>query len=149
SPAAVYLVRDAASGTIAPERFTALLAEEMANRERAWPRRALAGAESAAVQQARSAAEFEGRRVWAAGGSTAWTVVLEEGTAFEPAPPARFARIRVVDTMEQAIAALLPARGWISTVGVAGWKDAEALGTALARELAPGRVCRLGAMQRP
>lgn len=149
SPAGVYLVRGVPAASVSSERFASLLAEEMASRERAWPHRALAAAESAAVQQARSAAEFEGRRVWAAQGSTAWTVVLEEATAFEPTPPARFARVRVVDTMEQAVGALSAARGLISTVGVAGWEDAEALGQALARELAPGRVCPLGAMQRP
>jgi acyl-CoA reductase LuxC len=147
SPAAIYLVQGSAA-LVKPEAFAALLAEEMASRERAWPRRALAGGERAAVQQARSAAEFEGRPLWAPEGSTAWTVVLDGGTAFAPAPPARFARLHVVATMGQAIEALLHARGLISTVGVAGWKDAETLLAAL-RRLAPGRVCRLGAMQRP
>jgi long-chain-fatty-acyl-CoA reductase len=147
SPAAVYLVQDSAA-PVTPEGFAALLAEEMASRERSWPRRALADGESAAVQQARSAAEFEGRPVWAAEGSTAWTVVLVRGAAFAPALAARFARLHVADTMGQAIEALLAARGLISTVGVAGWKDTEQLLAALAR-LAPGRVCRLGTMQRP
>jgi hypothetical protein len=147
SPAAVYLVQDSAA-LVKPEGFAALLAEEMASRERFWPRRALAGGESAAVQQARSAAEFEGKPVWGPEGSTAWTVILDKDAAFAPALPARFARLHVVATMGQAIEALLPARGLISTVGVAGWKDAETLLAAL-RRLGPGRVCRLGTMQRP
>jgi hypothetical protein len=106
SPAAVYLVQDSAA-LVTPEGFAALLAEEMRSRERSWPRRGLTGAESAAVQQARSAAEFEGRPMWAPEGSTAWTVVLDQGKAFEPVVPARFARLHVVDTMGQAMESLL------------------------------------------
>jgi hypothetical protein len=147
SPAAVYLVRGP-EADVSAEQFAALLAAEMARRQEVWPRHALSVVEGAAVQQARAAAEFEGRRVWAPEGSTAWTVVLDEGAAFEPAPPARFAKLRVVDTMAQAVEALVPARGLISTVGVDGWKDAEELSAALTA-LAPGRVCPLGAMQRP
>jgi hypothetical protein len=147
SPTAVYLVRGPSPG-VTPERFAALLADEMRERERLWPRRPLTNAESAAVQQARSAAEFQGLGMWAAEGSTAWTVTLEDNAAFEPALAARFARVRVVDTMAQAIEALGHARGLISTVGVAGWKDVGELRSALA-SVAPGRVCPLGAMQRP
>jgi hypothetical protein len=147
SPGAIYLVRGAAAG-VPPQRFATLLADEMASRERLWPRRVLTASEGAAVQQARSAAEFQGHGLWAPEGSTAWTVVLEEDAAFDPAPAARFARVRVVDTMAQAIAALVPARGLISTVGVAGWSKDEELASALT-SVAPGRVCPLGAMQRP
>ena len=144
SPAAVYLV---GASAVAAERFAVMLAEAMARREEAWPRRTSPGAEAATVQQARSAAEFEGVRVWAPERSTAWTVVLDPTAGFEPALPARFAKLRVVDTMRQAVEVLLPARGLIATVGIAGWKEAGAI-EELAL-LAPGRVCALGSMQRP
>jgi acyl-CoA reductase LuxC len=75
-------------------------------------------------------------------------VVLEGSAGFEPAPPARFARLYVVDDLEDAVEALVAARGLISTVGVAGWEDAEEVLAALA-PVAPGRVCALGTMQRP
>jgi len=146
SPTAIYLVPESA-GAIAPERFGELLGREMARREEAWPRRSLGSLEGAAVQQARAAAEFEGKLMWASE-STAWTVVLDSSPGFEPAPAARFARVYVVDDLQGVIAALVAARGLISTVGIAGWEDAEEVMAALA-PVAPGRVCPLGAMQRP
>ena len=147
SPSAIYLVAERAPA-ITPERFGELLAAAMARREEEWPRRRLDTLEAAAVQQGRAAAEFEGKRLWAPSASTAWTVILDASPGFEPAPAARFARVYVVDGLEAAARALVAARGLISTVGIAGWEDAEEVLAALA-PVAPGRVCPLGTMQRP
>jgi Acyl-CoA reductase (LuxC) len=147
SPTAIYLVQESAAA-ITPEGFGELVAHEMQRREAEWPRCRLGSVEAAAVQQARAEAEFEGKRLWTASESTAWTVILDPSAGFEPAPPARVARVCVVNDLEAAVAALVAARGLISTVGIAGWEDAEEVLAALA-PVAPGRVCPLGTMQRP
>src|SRR5262245_19624656 len=144
SPSGIYLVSEGA----APDAFAAQLAEELGTRESEWPRRSLSEAEAASVQQARLAAEWAGARVLGPRDSTAWTVIVDESGSFVPAPQARFARLRVVDTMSRAIEELAPARGALSTVGIAGFGDEAAAVTALAA-LAPGRICALGHMQRP
>ena len=143
SPHAVYLV-----APTEPERFAKLLAAALDSYEARWPRRALDAATAATVQQERAAAEFAGARVLASEGSTAWTVIVDRTSPFAPAPTTRFARLRVVDSLGDAIAALEPARGILSTLGIAGFdNEPEAAGRLAA--LAPGRICRVGRMQRP
>lgn len=139
SPQAIYLV-----GMGEPERFAERLAAALERYEENWPR---AGdtALAASIQQERAAAGFAGARVIAPPESTAWTVVVDRTPTFVPAPAGRFARLRVVDSLAQAVAALAPARGLVSTIGIAGFDGAPRALSALA----PGRVCAVGKMQRP
>jgi hypothetical protein len=143
SPHAVYLV-----GMSEPERFAERLAAALERYEQQWRREWEDAGLAASVQQERAAAEFAGARVIAPEDSTTWTVIVDRSVTFTPVPTARFARLRIVDSLEQAIAALLPARGLLSTIGVAGFEDAMRAADQIA-SLAPGRICPVGRMQRP
>jgi len=135
---------------VSVDEFANLVAEALAARERDWPRRLATAAEAAAVQQARGAAELRGARVLAPPGSTRWTVVVDPRPLFEPTPLGRYAWLKPVADLDAALAALLPARGLLSTVGVAGLEGREAdwIGK-IAEALVPGRICPAGEMQRP
>jgi hypothetical protein len=132
------------------DAFAELVAEALGERERAWPRRELSAGEAAAVHQARGAAEMRGARVLAPEGSTRWTVVLDPRPQFEPTPLERFAWLKPVAGVENALAALAPARGLLAAVGVTGFgaRRAECV-ERIAEVLVPGRVCAVGEMQRP
>jgi hypothetical protein len=127
-----------------------LVAEALDERERAWPRRPLTAAEAAGVQQARGAAELRGARVLAPEGSTRWTVVVDPRPRFEPTPLERFAWLKPVPDLEEALAALAPGRGLLAAVGMTGFgaREAECV-ERVTEALAPGRVCAVGEMQRP
>ena len=135
---------------VSVDAFADLVAEALAEREREWPRRPATAAEAAAVQQARGAAELRGARVLASPGSTRWTVVVDPRPLFEPTPAGRYAWLKPVADLDAALAALAPARGLLSTVGLAGLagREADWIGKTAAA-LLPGRICPAGEMQRP
>jgi hypothetical protein len=139
-----------AGAAVSLETFAELVAGALAERERAWPRRPLSAGEAGAVQQARGAAELRGARVLAPEGSTRWTVVVDPRPQFEPTPLERFAWLKPVPDLEDALAALAPARGLLAAVGVTGFdtRAAECV-ERIAEALVPGRVCAVGEMQRP
>jgi len=142
SPQLAYLVGSAQTTV---ERFAGMLAEALEERHAVWPARPLSPSEAAAVQQARGAAEMRGAQVITPTGSTRWTVVVDPSPGFEPCPLARFARLTPVPDIDRAIAALDPARGMLSTLGIEGFlKTPREIAS-----LAPDRVCRIGTMQRP
>lgn len=146
SPHGAYLEARATAAEI--EAFAAHLAQALEERERAWPRRIPAEA-AAAAHQARGAAELAGARVLAPEGSTRWTVVVDPRPLFEPSPQARYAWLKPVDALDAAIEALAPARGLLSTIGIAGFGTRAAEIVERLAALAPGRICPLGRMQRP
>ncbi len=137
-----------------PERFAEVLAEELARCEQVEPRGALPVAEAAAIAARRAfyevrAAHSPETRLWASPGSTAWTVVFENGPPLSPSCLNRFVYVKAVAGIDEALAGADPFRGRIATVGLAASGTREqALVLRFARWGVP-RVCPLGRMQQP
>ena len=141
-------------GTVTPEAFAAMLAEQLAERECAEPRGQLSIEESADIATRRDyyavrAANLPDTRLWMSEGSTAWTVVYEDEPRFQVSCLNRFIFVKSVENLAQALHGAEMVRGQVSTVGLAA--DEQQV-EPIARELARWgvtRVCPLGQMQQP
>lgn len=168
----VFYVED--RGAVSAEAFAELLAAALAERETAEPRGEPPVAEAAQINNRRYLHElraarhlmqrgeavtvprgafFElasaGTRLWASEGSTAWTVVYEEDARFHASCLNRFAYVKPVRDLAEALRLADPVRGQVSTVGLAAL---ESKMPELALELSAWgvtRVCPLGRMQEP
>lgn len=130
SPQCFHVQGDAAA-------FAEALAREMERFDRRWPRATLRFEDAAAIARARNEWSFRGR-VWMSKGSTHWTVVLDEQTAWAPSPLNRFVFVRPFGLLKK------PPKLNISTAGVAGFSLKDVIAMARA-----DRYCSLGEMQRP
>ncbi len=168
----VFYVED--RGAVSAEGFAELLAAALAERETAEPRGELSVEEAALITDRRYLHELRSARhlltrgeavtvprgvffeppsastrLWASANSTAWTVVYEEDPRFQPSCLNRFAYVKPVRELAEALRLADPVRGQVSTVGVAAL---ESRLPELARQLAAWgvpRVCPLGRMQEP
>jgi hypothetical protein len=151
SPHVIYVEH---GGTVPPEQFAELLAEELERREETEPRGELPVEAAATIASRRSfyeirAAHSPDTRHWCSRGSTAWTVVYEADPRFQLSCLNRFIYVKGVKDLTDALQNADGVRAHVSTVGVAATDDqAQALATDLAR-WGVGRVCRLGRMQEP
>ncbi len=151
SPQVLY-VQD--GGTVSPELFAQLVAEELAARETAEPRGELPAATAAAIASRRSihelrAAHSPETRCWCSEGSTAWTVIYEADPRFQRSCLNRFVYVKGVSGLAEALRSADSERGRVSSVGLAaGPQQARGLATELAR-WGVTRVCPLGRMQCP
>lgn len=151
SPHVIY-VQD--GGTLPPEKFAELLAEELAEREAAEPRGELPVEAAAAIASRRSlyevlAAHSPDTRHWCSRNSTAWTVIYETDPRFQLSCLHRFVYVKGVKNLTEALQSADSVKGKVATVGlVAPEHRAQELATELARWGAP-RVCPLGRMQEP
>jgi hypothetical protein len=151
SPHVIYL-QD--GGSLGPEQFAELLAQELERREALEPRGELPVQVSAAIASRRSiyevrAAHSPDTRHWRSPGSTAWTVVYEAEPLFQVSCLYRFIYVKGVKDLTQALQSADSVRGKVSTVGLAAPEHRrQELATELARWGAT-RVCPLGQMQNP
>lgn len=147
---ALYVERGAA---VAPERFTALLAQALERRTVEFPvgRRDLA--QSAAIRGARELAAFRaagGRGAVFAGANLAWTLILDPPTDQPPAFLPRTLAITPVSDAAEAIELAAALRIPVETVGVAPLQAPRAAALQmLAARVGASRICALGAMQHP
>lgn len=141
-------------GTISPERFAEMLAEELESCEQKKPRGQLKHEEAAAIAYRRSFYEIRAAgatetRLWQSKESTAWTVIYENDPRFQLSCLNRFIYVKPVTHLEQALHGADAVHGKISTVGLAATGTrAPALASQLARWGAT-RICPLGQMQNP
>lgn len=151
SPHVIYVEE---RGATSPEQFAALLAEELAAHETAFPRGELHLHESTTITlkrdfyRVRAAASPE-TRLWHSEGSTAWTVIYEDDPRFQTSCLNRFIYVKRAAGLDDALHHAELVRGQVSTVALAAEGDrARELAAALARWGVP-RVCAPGHMQRP
>ena len=138
----VYVER---GGRISPQAFAERLATAMAGFERAMPRGVLTVEEAAAIQQARTAAEFgelrdEAVRLFASEGGTAWTVIYEDDPAFSLSCLNRVVRVKAVTDLTEVPGLVRPFSRHLQSVGVAVSRERR---LRLAEALAPLGVCRI------
>ena len=151
SPHVIYVEQ---FGSLKPERFAEMLAEELDARNETMPRGPISTKEAAAISTARRfykirSANNVGALLWESEESTDWTVVYEDEKQFQASPLNRFIYVKPIEQLEEALHVLEPIRESVSTVGIAA---SEARMRELAVPLAQWgvpRVCPLGQMQRP
>ncbi len=131
-----------------PEAWVELLGREMEAVELQFPRGAISGAESGAIQQARGAAEIAalagtGTRLLASAGSTRWTVIFEPDGALTLSCLNRLVRVVPVASVDEVVERVKGFEGLLQSVGVAGPADRVLpIGRALA-QLGVSRIAGL------
>ena len=150
SPIAVFTVDPEPSRAAA---FGEALAVALANAEKDWPRGSIDASTAHAIAQQRAEAELRraaGRAVAVhVSNSTAWTVIVEDGSELRPAPLHRFIRVVPVTHPESFLDAIRPLGPHLAAVAIEGFgARATGLANALA-ELGALRVCAPGSLQSP
>jgi hypothetical protein len=141
-------------GAVESDKFAALLAAELMQRETAEPRGKISIAEAAAIASRRSVYEtiavHRGDvKIWSSQNSTAWTVVFEHEVRFRFSPLNRFIYVKPVPDVAAVLQGVDEVHGKVSTVGIAAPPDKL---KELARQFASWgvtRICPLGQMQNP
>jgi hypothetical protein len=149
-----HLIYAEMGGSITPDQFAAMLAEELAKSEVGEPRGDIPVEESAQIAskrgfyQVRAAASAE-TQLWQSDNSTAWTVVYEQAAEFQLSCLNRFVFVKPVRDLAEALQSAASVKGKVSTVGLAAPRQrAEQLALELARWGA-SRICPIGRMQNP
>jgi hypothetical protein len=151
SPHAVFVER---GGAVPPEDFARGLARHLDAYERRWPRGRLTAQEAAAIQRVRATWEVRqaaGRPAWqlASQGSTAWTVLFQEGGALERACLNRTVVVHALDDLSTLADAIAPLGPYLQTAGIAAPpRRLRTLAPRLA-EAGVTRICPIGQMQHP
>jgi hypothetical protein len=141
-------------GAVESDKFTELLALELARREAAEPRGTIPATSAAEIASRRAVYEtltaHRGDiKFWASQGSTAWTVVFEHEVRFRFSPLNRFVYVKPVPDVATVLQGLDEVLGKISTVGLAAPPEkAKELSFRLASH-GVTRICPLGQMQNP
>src|SRR5688572_3103546 len=111
-------------GSVPPEKFAELLANELEKREQSEPRGPLPVEEAAQIAAKRSfyevrAAHSDSTQCWSSRESTAWTVVYEADPQFQLSCLNRFVYVKPVNDLVEALHNAASIKGKVSTVGVA------------------------------
>ena len=151
SPHVIYVEE---RGEVESDKFAALLAAELMQRETAEPRGKISVEESAAIASRRAmyetlAAHRGDIKLWASQNSTAWTVVFEHEVRFRFSPLNRFVFVKPVPDVAAVLQGVDEVHGKVSTVGIAAPPEkAKELALRLA-SWGVTRICPLGQMQNP
>jgi hypothetical protein len=151
APHTVFVEKDA---DVSPQVFCGMLARELDNFQRKWPRSSLTIGESTTLQSIRASYEMrmgmeDHIQVHTAYESTAWTVIYQEQEPFPISPLNRFAFVIPVDDVMDISHRLSSVRHHVQTAGVALSPlrlrlFAEAIG-----RVGVNRVCSIGHMSYP
>jgi len=151
SPHVIYVEQ---FGSLKPERFAEMLAEELEARNEAMPRGPISTKEAASISTTRRfykirSANNVGALIWESEETTDWTVVYEDEKQFQTSPLNRFISFKPIEHIEEALHVLEPVRESVSTVGLAASAARmRELALPLAQWGVP-RICALSQMQRP
>jgi hypothetical protein len=151
SPHVIYVEE---RGAVESDKFAALLAAELMQRETAAPRGTISVEEAADIALRRSLYETLAThrgdvKIWQSRNSTAWTVVFEHEVRFHFSPLNRFIFVKPVPDLAAVVQGVDELKGKISTVGIAAPPDKlKGLALQLAR-WGVTRICPSGQMQNP
>lgn len=151
SPHVIYVEE---RGEVESDKFAALLAAELMQRESSVPRGKISTEEAAAIASRRAiyetlAVHRGDTKIWSSQGSTAWTVVFEHEVRFHFSPLNRFIFVKPVPDVAAVLQGIDELQGKVSTVGIAATPEKM---PDLARQFArwgATRICPLGQMQNP
>lgn len=141
-------------GAISPVQFAEHLAEELAQREKSFPRGKLATETAATIASLRAiyemrAAQVPDTHLWQSQNTTAWTVVCEADPTFAVSCVHRFIYVKPVRDLGEVLRSADAVRGQVSTVGVAVPEHQAGEVAAQLARWGVSRVCPLGRMQLP
>jgi hypothetical protein len=144
SPHLFYVETD---GDTSPHAWASMVAESLRRLEKELPRGAITPEESAAIRQARGAAEFAhiagaGVELHASSGGTGWTVIYDPDPAFDASCLNRLVRVKPVPDVGEVAGRIAGIGEYLQTVGLAGHPDrfvglTRALAVAGASRIAP------------
>lgn len=121
-------------GEVGPDRFAALLAAELEALHETLPRGSITEAESAAILEARAAAEFASDAVVHAGRGTRSTVIFERDPSFRASCLNRLVYVKPVGRLEDVPGLVEPFHDVLQTAALSGASDRlDALAAALGR----------------
>jgi hypothetical protein len=141
-------------GSVTPELFGQLLAEQLEKLQAIEPRAPLPSDTAATVASRQSlygvrAANNPDTRVWQSPDDTAWTVVLEGDPRFQTSCLHRFIYVKGAADLTEALQGAAAVQGSVSTVALAAMGTrAQELAIELAR-WGVTRLCPVGQMQDP
>jgi hypothetical protein len=141
-------------GSVTPEVFGQLLAEQLEKLQAIEPRAPLPSDTAATVASRQSlygvrAANNPDTRVWQSPDDTAWTVVLEGDPRFQTSCLHRFIYVKGAADLTEALQGAAAVQGSVSTVALAAMGTrAQELAIELAR-WGVTRLCPVGQMQDP
>lgn len=141
SPHVLFVERGAEVDAV---EFGEQLSRALADLAEKVPRRKISAGESTSIHQLRAQAEMRGAHVWASASGTDWTVIHEERSDFELSPLNRVVHVRVVQDLEDAVAALSPLAVHLQTVAVSGHEEEVADIAGRLGELGATRVVPVG-----
>jgi len=148
----LFYVED--GGSVTPELFGQLLAEQLEKLQATEPRAPLDPDTAATVASSQSiygvrAANSPDTRLWKSPNDTAWTVVLEGDARFQTSCLHRFVYVKAVANLTEALQGAATVQGSVSTVALAAMGTrAQELAVELAR-WGVTRLCPVGHMQDP
>jgi len=139
-------------GAASPVRFAEHLAHALAEQGRTLPPRVQTLEDRAAVLRFRQEAEWradEGVRLYASPEGSDWTVTVESGPELMPTCLNRCVRVKIVGSLDEIKATLVPQRRYLEAAGLAvGPERVQAIVDLLAA-CGVHRVCPIGTMQQP
>lgn len=141
-------------GTVPPEKFAELLAEELERNRLAYPRADLSVQESATIRSRRSFYEIRSATArdtvpYFCQDGTDWSVVYEDEIRFQVSCGNRFIYVKGVGSLEEALHGAVPVQEKVSTVSLGASDDeSDDLALEIAKWGAP-RICAVGKMQDP
>ncbi|MQA89574.1 MAG: hypothetical protein GEU90_05000 [Gemmatimonas sp.] len=148
----LFYVED--GGEVSAREWCSMLGTAMAEIERVLPRGRVAPGEAAAIQAARTEAEFahlsdRGQELHASKGDTAWTAIFDPDPTFNPSCLNRLVRVKPILEVAQLPDLIRPVAPVLQTVGIAGSPARIApLADELAR-LGASRITAVGRMAWP
>lgn len=150
SPQIIYVELD---GTISPTMFAELLARELSVHEVRMPRAPLDVSTAAKIASYRNFYEIRSTygesKIWCSQGSTAWTVVFDPSSDFQPSCQHRFIFVKPIANLTQLLMNLDAVVHQVSTVGIAVPSSKTNNVAGIIARWGATRVCPLGQMQRP
>jgi hypothetical protein len=141
-------------GETSPDGWARMVAGSLQRLERELPRGAITPEESAAIRQARGAAEFAhiagaGVELHASSSGTGWTVIYDPDPAFDPSCLNRLVRVKPVADVDEVAGRVAGIGEYLQTVGLAGPDDRfESLSRALA-DAGASRIAPVAGMAWP
>lgn len=151
SPQTIYVER---GGRVAPREFARMVAHELDNFERKFPRRILNLNDATSVAAWRHAEETKAMmqpdREILSDSAGAWTLVYANAAeALAPSGLNRTVRVVAVEHIDQVLTQVAPFSALLQTVGLAAAPERIFEFTAELGEVGVTRVCALGAMSAP
>jgi hypothetical protein len=136
-------------GAVSPLTAASWLAEALSEACRARPAPSVTSIEAARIWQWRGSLPLSGGHVFQSPRGVDWTVLYDPDPTFAVSPLGRTVWVKPVSDLRQIPADVAPMRAWLQAIGIAISTERAPEIVAALTEVGVGRICPIGAMQRP